>query len=360
MSQDEVYRQLAKRLDETPNGFPSTESGVELRLLAKIFEPQEAELASAMRLAFEPASAIAERAAVETGAARRLLKTMVRKGQIRVNKGEGKLVFALMPFVVGFYEEQLPRIDAEFAQLFEEYFEEALSTEMADTRPAIHRVVPVEESIALEVEVHPYERATALVEGAKAWGVRECICRIQQRLVGKGCERLVSSCLSFAPIPGFFDGNAETKAISKEEALSLLREAVEAGLVHTTGNYQDGVSYICNCCSCCCGVLRSIARHPTPNTVVRSDFRAVVDADECISCVDCIARCQFSALSLADGAVCIVDETRCIGCGLCTTVCPTDAITLQRRSDVAELPPSDRGAWMAERARERGLAVSGD
>ncbi len=47
---DDVYRRLAQRLDALPHGFPSTESGAELRLLEKIFEPEEANLASVMRM----------------------------------------------------------------------------------------------------------------------------------------------------------------------------------------------------------------------------------------------------------------------------------------------------------------------
>ena len=41
---DEVYYKLAEVLDSLPNGFPATESGVEIRLLKKIFQPDEAEL----------------------------------------------------------------------------------------------------------------------------------------------------------------------------------------------------------------------------------------------------------------------------------------------------------------------------
>ena len=40
-----VYRSLAQTLHSLPNGFPPTETGVELRLLAKIFTPEEAALA---------------------------------------------------------------------------------------------------------------------------------------------------------------------------------------------------------------------------------------------------------------------------------------------------------------------------
>ncbi len=54
--QEPVYRRLAGQFDATPNCFPATESGAELRLLAKSFSPQEAELASAMRLTLETAA----------------------------------------------------------------------------------------------------------------------------------------------------------------------------------------------------------------------------------------------------------------------------------------------------------------
>jgi electron transport complex protein RnfB len=56
---ENVYHRLAQRLDTIPNGFSPTKSGVELRLLAKIFTPAEAALASVMRLTLEPAADIA-------------------------------------------------------------------------------------------------------------------------------------------------------------------------------------------------------------------------------------------------------------------------------------------------------------
>ena len=41
----DVYKKLSEKLDRIPNGFPSTESGVELKLLQKIFSPEDAEIA---------------------------------------------------------------------------------------------------------------------------------------------------------------------------------------------------------------------------------------------------------------------------------------------------------------------------
>ncbi|MGD2205206.1 MAG: hypothetical protein PVH17_00385 [Anaerolineae bacterium] len=240
---DNVYRRLAERLDTIPNGFPSTESGVELRLLAKIFTEEEAALAAKMRLSREPAETIAARAGVDPQVAYRRLKTMARKGQIRVGRKEGQLVFGLMPFVVGIYEEQLPRIDKDLAKLFEQYFQEVQGV-VSQYAPPIHRVIPVEEAVPVNIEIHPYERASELLENAKAWGVRDCICRVQQKLVGKGCDRPVEACLVFAPVEGAFDHSQVDRPITKDEALRVLREAEDAGLVHSPGNYQDGNYYI--------------------------------------------------------------------------------------------------------------------
>ena len=49
MSND-VYRKLAKVLDTLPNGFPATGTGLEFKLLEKIFTPDEAELFCELRL----------------------------------------------------------------------------------------------------------------------------------------------------------------------------------------------------------------------------------------------------------------------------------------------------------------------
>jgi electron transport complex protein RnfB len=168
-----IYRRLARRLDAIPNGFPATESGVELRLLAKIFTPEEAAIASIMRLTHEPAADIAARAGIDPQTARRMLKKMVRQGQVWYKRGEGQLLFGLMPFAFGIYEHQLSRMDEELAALFEAYYQETRGGVVINTAPAIQRVVPVEEVVPTDLEIFPYERATELLEGAKSWGVND-------------------------------------------------------------------------------------------------------------------------------------------------------------------------------------------
>jgi len=352
-----AYRNLARRLDAIPNGFPATESGVELELLAKLFTPEEAALAAALRLSHEPAETVAERAGVDADAAYRMLKKMTKRGLIRAKRGEGQLVFALMPFVVGFYEESLPRMDEELATLVERYLQETRGAGITEHTPALHRVIPVEESVPFELEIFPYERASQLLESARSWGVRDCICRIQQRLVGEGCDHPVENCLVFAPIEGAFDHSDVNRAITKEEALQILAEAEASGLVHSTGNYQGPHYYVCNCCTCCCGILRGVAEFGVPTAVARADFQAVVDADLCAGCADCVERCQFDALAVPEDTA-EVDTGRCVGCGLCATVCPTGALHLERRP-AGEVPPPPRDIkeWGTQRAEQRGISL---
>ena len=45
MEPGELYRKLQQHLDRMPVGFPATESGVEIRILQRLFTPDEAALA---------------------------------------------------------------------------------------------------------------------------------------------------------------------------------------------------------------------------------------------------------------------------------------------------------------------------
>jgi Na+-translocating ferredoxin:NAD+ oxidoreductase subunit B len=353
MSED-AYRRLSRKLDAIPNGFPPAASGADLRLLEKLFAPEEAALAAHMTPHQESAASISARAGLDAQVALGMLKAMARRELIRVGREARQLTFGLMPFVVGFYEGQLARMDRELAELFEAYFQETAGA-VGHWAPAVHRIIPVEEAVPAGIEFYAYERASALLEGAQAWAVRDCICRLQQKLLDKGCDRPMENCIAFGPVPGMFDGLPAMRTISKDEAIKILREAEDAGLVHSPGNYRDGHFYICNCCTCCCGVLRSVAEFGLPTAIARADFVAVVDTENCAACGECLARCQFAALSLSAG-FCEVDAGRCVGCGLCTTVCDPGALHLERRPPGdAPPPPANVGEWLAERARARGL-----
>jgi electron transport complex protein RnfB len=350
----DTYRKLAAALDRIPNGFASTESGVELELLATMFDEPEAALGAVMSLEAEAPSAIAERAGVAAEAAAEILERMVGKGLIRALRSEDAVLYGLIPFVVGVYENQLGRMDETMAALFEKYYLEVRGGAMTSGSPPVHRVIPVDEAIPQDLEIFPYEQAVGFIERARAWGVRDCICRVQQKLIGKGCVHTVENCLVFAPSPGVFDDSSETRAVTKEEALEVLSKAAEEGLVHSAMNQRDQIHYICNCCTCCCGIIRGVAEFGIPTAVATSDFRVTVDAGECSGCGACVERCNFGALSVAEG-MCIPDYAKCVGCGICVQSCPVTALSMERRPEgEVETPPGTFREWLGTRAERRG------
>lgn len=352
----DVYARLARRLDALPNGFPPTDDGAELRLLAKIFSPDQADLASKLRMRLETPGQIADRLDLDSAELRTRLKEMTRLGLIRAGKTEGGLGYGLMPFVFGIYEMQNPRFDAELAQLFEDYYQQAF-VQVTEITPQIHRVLPVGESLELGVEVQPYESVVAILSEWNAWGVLDCICRRQKALVRDPCDHPLEVCMVMSRRPGAFDTDPAIRSLSLDEAQGVLLEAAEAGLVHTVGNRQREVFYICNCCTCSCGLLRGISEFGMANVVARSSFVNQVDELLCTGCGLCEDYCQFGALRVE--LLAHVDGDRCVGCGVCVVNCPDGAMSLVARPD-AELRdvPVDERDWGMKRAASRHLDLS--
>ena len=347
------YEKLANELDRIPNGFPRTESGVELKLLAKLFTPGDAALASSLSLEPRSLKEIAESNNLEETEIKSRLIDMVKRGLIDVKREEGRgFVFHLLPMVVGFYERQNAKIDQEFAELFEQYYHERFHQTML-SQPSVHRIIPMEKTIPVDIDVMPYEKASTYLDQARSWGVLDCICRVQKRLIGQGCNHTVKNCLVFSPKPGAFQKSEEIETISHEKALEILAEADREGLVHSINNAQTEVYYVCNCCTCSCGVLRGMVEYGSENSIARSDFYAVADQDVCSGCEICLERCAFEAISMEDG-LCQVERSRCYGCGLCISTCDTGALSLiQKSPEELAPPPADDDAWRRIRAASR-------
>jgi electron transport complex protein RnfB len=345
-----AYEQLAAALDRLPNRFPRTESGVEILILQKLFSAEEAALASQLTGVPELVDVIAERASLPASECSKRLFQLTRRGVAWLDKHDGKVTFRLAPFVVGIYEAQADRLDHELAHLVEDYFAHGGTAGIMQPEPALQRVVPAHGSVKSEW-VLPYDDVRAILLEARSFHVEDCICRKQQALLDHVCEFPLHVCLSFSGQErGLKPGD-----ISQEEALALLDRCEEVGLVHAVSNVRKGMGYVCNCCGCCCGVLRGITTFGVENSVAHANYYAVIDADFCSNCGTCIRRCQVKAISEGDG-VSVVDVERCIGCGLCVTGCPNEVARLVRKAD-AELiqPPEDFAAWEHARLYQRGL-----
>lgn len=175
-----------------------------------------------------------------------------------------------------------------------------------------------------------------------------CVCR----LVENNCDKPLEVCLSFDSGADYMVKHRKGRRVTKEEAFEILKEAEDAGLVHTMNNQQEKPSLICNCCSDCCFVLRGLSQLYNPRAFTKSNFMPKIDRESCRLCETCVKWCPLQALyrhyphteDLSDDMILVLEE-RCIGCGVCAHKCPHDAITLVRvREEIPE--KSGRDALM--------------
>jgi electron transport complex protein RnfB len=326
---DDVFKKLAQYLDRLPGGYPGTGSGVEIRILQKLFSPEEADLALHLTLIAEEPRVIAYRAGIPLDNVIACLHEMDRKGLIfSIRNNEGIIRYRIQQFVIGFWEAQVNRLYPELVEDFEEYLDSFVDLDLWQKAPQL-RTIPVEESVSADAKVLPYERVDALIRAQKNIVVNNCICRQEMRLIGKGCDRPLESCFSFGEVAERMLGQGRGREVTHEEALEILRLAEKNGLVLQTGNSRK-VIFLCTCCSCCCGVLRSFKKDPEPGIRLSSPFIMNLSTDTCTGCGMCEDRCPMDAIRLEDG-VAVMDMKRCIGCGLCVSTCPTNSCKLVRK-----------------------------
>ncbi len=348
---DCVYERLAEALDKLPNGFPRTASNVEIRVLKKIFSLEEASLASQLSGSMESAEVIAKRIGLSPEEIEAKLLKMAKRGLLWRWKEGNTQLFRLAPFVVGIYEAQLEVMDHELAHLVEEYLGNGGAAGIMKPQPALHRVIPAQKAVKSEW-ILPYDDVKAILLSSKSFGLRDCICRVQQKQIGHECTFPLRTCLFFSSL----ETPPHRYTVSQEEALAFLDKAEEIGLVHTVSNVMRGIGYVCNCCGCCCGILRGITEWGIEKSVAHANYYAAIDPNECVNCGTCRKRCQVHAISEKDG-VSVVDRERCIGCGLCATGCPSEAAKLERKPDNEIVnPPVDFEAWEHDRLHNRGLS----
>ncbi|MCG6534067.1 MAG: 4Fe-4S binding protein [Syntrophales bacterium LBB04] len=332
----DLYEKLAEHLDNLPAGFPKTESGVERRILRRLFTTEDAELALHLTVIPEEPRVIAHRAKIPVEEARRRLEGMEKKGLILGIRREGEpLRYMAQQFVVGFWEAQVNNLNRELVEDFEEYLPSLFNPDSWRKTPQI-RTIPVNKSISVQNEIMPYERAEELVRAKESFAVSNCICRQEQHIVGKGCNKPLESCLTLGIAAEAVVRTGRGRAISREEALEILHRAEKTGLVLQPANAKDAL-FICTCCGCCCGVLRSLKRDPKPASLVSSPFLARLNTDTCKGCGACVKRCQMEAIHMNDDKA-VLNLDRCIGCGLCVSTCPTNSLSLARKAEQSYLP----------------------
>jgi ferredoxin len=342
-------------MDTLPAGFPATPSGVEIKILKKLFKPEQAELA--MKLGQEPEEvrAIAARIKMDAAKLGPQLEEMAQQGLIFRVHDKDRVAYQAAQFMVGVYEYQLNRLDKEFCELFDEYLPHFGAT-LAPLKTKQLRVIPVESAVEAGPTVATYNRVRDLVKEQEVIAVAQCICRKEQGLLGKPCAKPQETCLSFGNMARYYIDNRLGRAISTDEALRVLDQAEKASLVLNPSNTQE-IEWICCCCTCCCPVLKFARMMPRPVDWVRSYYQAEIDHDLCTACGACLERCQMAAIKEEDDFSKII-EGRCIGCGLCVSTCPVEAISLQPRPGM-EAPPERLSETLKKIESERRSLAAG-
>ena len=353
---DNIYHQLREQLDQYSVGFPTTKSGVEMKILKKLFTEEEAHMYLNLSMMLDAPESVAERMNRDPDQVAGLLDGMAEKGLIFRLRKEDSVLYAATPFVIGFYEFQLKTMDRELAQLIEQYFEEAFSRQASQQTVPL-RTIPVNRAIDVSWPVARYEDAREIIKSKDRIAVAKCICRVQQGLLDQACDKPLEVCFLFGSHAKYYVERGMGRWINQEDALEILDKCEDAGLVPQPLNAQNPGG-MCNCCGDCCGVLRALKKQPRPAEVVISNYYAVVDPDLCAGCETCLDRCQMEAITMGPDQVAQVDLDRCIGCGLCVTTCTTEALSLQPKPKAERRePPAQPRDTMMQMAEQRGKSV---
>jgi ferredoxin len=205
------------------------------------------------------------------------------------------------------------------------------------------RVLPNDESTLTDeyTRILDYESAAIITDSASLCAVGLCSCRHEKMHAGvKTCDLPLDTCASFGWAADYLIRHNMARKVSASEMKEILSLSGERGLVLCADNVRRNVTFICQCCSCCCNLLLGITKHGYPNTVVTSSFIAGIDNGRCTGCSKCEKACPVNAItmigtgssSVPGTKKAVVNEGICLGCGVCTLSCKTKCLTLSSRT----------------------------
>lgn len=364
LNAESEYRLLQERLDRNVTGAPRSEAM--MRVLRLLFSPEEAHIARVLPQLISLPD-LADRLDADLEELGERITSMAQRGLVLDFEHEGIRYVVPTPVVIGFFEFTFmrPRPEEpmeEYAQAFEALFdEENFARSIFSGSTQIGRSLVREEVLPDgDTEILDWERATEIVRNADAVAVSLCPCRADANLRGEGCDAPLRTCLMFGNSARLLARAGIAETITNDEAMEILVEAKAAGLAQTGDNVRDGISYMCNCCGCCCGMMRSIKRFDIYNGIVPSHWMATIDLSKCRGCATCAKACPAGAIIVEPTGGkglrknwALVDPVRCLGCGVCAGVCRWDAHGMELREQ-RPLVPADTVERVAMMAIERG------
>jgi len=347
------YKKLQERLDRFPHGL--VESETMYKILSVLFTEEEAKLLSQLPIGDFGVPLAMKRWKKSESDTINILDDMASRAVLIDIKKNDETRYLLPPPMIGFFEFSMMRIGTHLDQkvlseLFYEYVcvEDEFVTSLMTIDTPLGRALVQEEAIEDKaLYVMDYEKASEIIKNAKVIGVSTCYCRHVKEHLGEDCDAPKETCLTVSNSgDSSLIRHGYAKEISKEDALEVIRVSKEHNLVQFAENVQSNVSFICNCCSCCCEVLSNAKKHGYTNAINTSNYICVIDETNCIGCKKCVTVCPMDAISLVrtdeDGKkkIAIVNNDMCIGCAVCDGSCNFDALEMSHRESRVFTPVS--------------------
>jgi len=354
---DEAYEALAERLTRFPVGVVVNETLMEI--LKLLYTESEAALGSKFPIKPRPLAEIAELIGIPEDKTTAVLNDMADKGLVTDIPRKGTTYYMLNPIVVGFFEFTLMRNDRanllELSTLFDLYLrDKSVAEEIFGSDTKMFRALVYERYIPelVQTEVLDYEKAETVIRESGGGGLSICACRHKNYHLGKSCRYPMEDiCTSLGRPSEWLLRRGLARKASVDDLLKNLERSYKLGLVLTCDNVINEPAYICHCCGCCCGVLKSIKDHQV-HSVQPSSFIPQIDPDSCLNCDACVDACHINALKATEAAEPILDKETCIGCGVCASVCPSEALEMVRQGSIYN-PPENKLSQLINIAVER-------
>ncbi|MFC2104431.1 4Fe-4S dicluster domain-containing protein [Bacteroidota bacterium] len=340
------YDKLTKRLNRFPQG--ATPSELLFNILKMLFSEKEAELVALLPIkpfTIEKASKIWKLDLVKT---QHILDELASRAILIDFEQNDEMHYVLPPPMAGFFEFSMMRIRKDIDQkvlseLFYEYMnveEDFIKSLFTQGETQIGRVFINETVLSNENAIHvlDYERATEVINTATHIGVGMCYCRHKMEHLGKVFNAPMDICMTFNTTAKSLTKHGHARAIDKSECNDLLQLAYESNLVQFGENVRNDVSFICNCCGCCCEALLAAKRFAILNPVHTSNFIPEIKSETCNGCGLCEIKCPVDAIHMktienTNEKLVVIDENLCLGCGVCIRVCNRNSIILKSRPE---------------------------
>jgi len=343
------YDKLVKRLNKYPQGAPPAKLLFEI--LKVLMSEKEASLVALVPIKPFTAKTAARAWKMPLAEAQKALDALASRALLIDVEGRKNRYYVLPPPMAGFFEFSMMRLRGDvdqkvLARLYYQYItveEDFIKSLFTQGETQLGRTFVNESVLSNENALHvlDYERASEVVKTASHRGVGLCYCRHKMEHAGHACDAPLDICMTFNTTAASLIRHGYARAVDVTEGLALLDQARDRNLVQFGENVRNRVSFICNCCGCCCEAMIAQRRFGLLHPVHTTNFLPSVDRTTCTGCGECAAVCPVEAMTLVSAndplhpkkKTAKVDEEICLGCGVCLRVCKTKSLRLVSRPE---------------------------